>query len=63
MNMKMSDLLTMLRANWLTILLLAAAVVAFLYLPSRSSPVASVDEVEQMLTGGQPTVVVFFNNF
>ncbi len=51
-----------LRENWLILLVVGAIAVAFLALRTPSSPVQSVEEVDALLTGGQPTLVEFYSN-
>ncbi len=51
------------RANWLLLLVLAVLAGAFFLLCSQPSDVGSPDELNRMLTAGQPTVVTFYSNF
>jgi hypothetical protein len=51
------------KANWLLLILLALMVGAFIFLRSKPSDVASVDELNGLLSAGQPTVVEFYTNF
>ena len=51
-----------LRENWLFLLILGAIVVAFLALRTPASAVGSVEEVDAVLTDGQPTLVEFYSN-
>lgn len=51
-----------LRDNWLLLLVIGALVVAFLSLRTPASAVASIAEVDAILTDGRPTVVEFFSN-
>lgn len=50
------------RENWLFLLILGAIVIAFLALRTPASAVASVEEVDVVLTDGQPTLVEFYTN-
>ena len=50
------------RENWLFLLVVGGIVVAFLALRTTASPVESVDEVDAILAGGQPTLVEFYSN-
>jgi hypothetical protein len=54
--------LRILRENWLFLLLIGGVLVAFLVLRTPGSAVASVDEVDALLQGGQPTLVEFYSN-
>jgi hypothetical protein len=54
--------LRILRESWLILLILGAVAVAFLVLRTPGSAVASVEEVDTILTGGQPTLVEFYSN-
>jgi hypothetical protein len=51
-----------LRQNWLVLLVVAAVAVAFLVLRTPASAVGSVAEVDEILTGGQPTLLEFYAN-
>jgi len=51
------------KANWLLLILLALMVGAFIFLRSKPSDVASVDELNGLLSAGQPTVIEFYTNF
>lgn len=51
-----------LRENWVTLLILVGLPLAWLTLRSPGTPLGSVDEFEQSLRTGQPTVVDFFSN-
>ena len=51
-----------LRQNWLVLLVVGALAVAFMVLRTPASAVASVAEVDAILTGGQPTLVEFYSN-
>jgi len=55
-------ILLVLRNNWLFFLIVGAVAVAFWALRTSPTPVASVDEVQAMLEGGQPTLVEFYSN-
>jgi hypothetical protein len=50
------------RENWLFLLIIGALAVAFLSLRTPGSDVASLDEVDALLSGGQPTIVEFYSN-
>lgn len=50
------------RSNWLLLLMLGAIGIAYLALRTPASPVASVAEVDAVLSGGQPALVEFFSN-
>jgi hypothetical protein len=51
------------RDNWLLLLVVAVLASAFFLLRSQPSDVGSPDDLNRMLTGGQPTVVTFYSNF
>jgi len=51
------------KANWLLLIVLVLMASAFIFLRSRPSNVASVDELDGLLAAGQPTVVEFYSNF
>ena len=50
------------RENWSTILLITGLIAAYLVLRTPQSDIASVEEFQQRLAQGQPTVVEFYNN-
>ena len=54
--------LQLLRDNWLLLLIVGALAVAFMALRTPASDVASLDEMDALLTSGQPTVVEFYSN-
>lgn len=51
-----------LKANWLLLIILALFLAAFVFLRSKPSQVASLDELNGLLSAGQPTVVEFYSN-
>jgi len=51
------------KANWLLLSVLALVLAAFIFLRSKPSQVASLDELNGLLSSGQPTVVEFYSNF
>jgi hypothetical protein len=51
-----------LRENWLLLLVIGALVLAFLFLRTPGSAVASVEEVDAILQNGRPTLVEFYSN-
>ncbi len=51
------------RDNWLLLLVLAVLAGAFFLLRSQPTDISSADELNQMLTSGRPTVVMFYSNF
>ena len=55
-------LVRLLRENWLLLLIVGAVAIAFLALRTPSSDVASLEEVDAILTDGQPTLVEFYSN-
>ncbi len=57
-----ASFLGLLRDNWLFLLIIGALAVAFLVLRTPASDVASLAEVDAILTSGQPTVVEVFSN-
>jgi len=50
------------RENWSTILLITGLIVAYLVLRTPQSDIASVEEFQQRLAQGRPTVVEFYSN-
>lgn len=58
----MEGLARTLRQNWLVLLIVGALATAFVVLRTPASAVASVAEVDAILTGGQPTLVEFYSN-
>ena len=48
--------------SWLVLLILGAVAVALLVLRTPASAVSSIDEVDAVLNGGQPTMVEFYSN-
>ena len=59
----MMQLTTWAKANWLLLIFLGLIVGAFIFLRHRPSNVASLDELDEVLSAGQPTVVEFYSNF
>jgi hypothetical protein len=51
------------RANWLLLVFLVLIAAAFIFLRSKPSNVASLNELDGLLSTGQPTVVEFYSNF
>ena len=52
----------LLRENALCMGFLAVIIVGFLVLRTRGAKVASLDEFDALISGGQPIVVEFFSN-
>jgi uncharacterized membrane-anchored protein YhcB (DUF1043 family) len=50
------------RENWLFLVVIAGIIVGFLGLRTTASAVGSVQEVDAILTNGQPTLVEFYSN-
>jgi len=50
------------RTNWSTLLILGGLLAAWLFLQTRSTPLASFEEFEQRVQAGQPVVAVLFSN-
>jgi len=50
------------RENWLTFLVLAVLVLAFMALRTRPTEVASSEALLGSLAGSQPTLVEFYSN-
>ena len=59
MNPKVMNLL---RENALFLGFLAVLIVGFLVLRTRGSRLASLDEFDALIAGGQPVVVEFYSN-
>lgn len=55
-------LVKILRENWLLLLVIGGILLAFLFLRTTGSAVASVEEVDAVLQNGQPTLVEFYSN-
>ncbi len=51
------------KANWLLFIFLAMIASAFILLRSKPSNVASLNELDGLLSSGEPTVVEFYSNF
>ena len=51
------------KANWLLLIFLALIASAFMFLRSKPSNVASLNDLDGLLSAGQPTVVEFYSNF
>jgi hypothetical protein len=51
------------KANWFLLIFLALIASAFMFLRSKPSNVASLNELDGLLSAGQPTVVEFYSNF
>jgi hypothetical protein len=51
------------KANWLLLIFLAIIASAFIFLRSKPSDVESLNELDGLLSTGQPTVVEFYSNF
>ena len=51
-----------LRENWLFLLVVGGIVATFLALRTPASRVGSIDQVDAILHGGQPTLVEFYSN-
>jgi hypothetical protein len=50
------------KANALLLIVLALFVGAFIFLRSKPSDVTSLDELDGLVSAGQPTVVEFYSN-
>ena len=59
----MMQIATWAKANWLLLIVLGLIVGAFIFLRHRPSNVASLEELDGLLSAGQPTVVEFYSNF
>ena len=59
----MIELTAWAKANWLLLIVLGLIVGAFIFLRHRPSNVASLEELDGLLSAGQPTVVEFYSNF
>jgi hypothetical protein len=51
------------KANWLLLIFLALITSAFIFLRSKPSNVTSLNELDGLLSAGEPTVVAFYSNF
>ena len=51
------------KANWLLLIFLTLIAGTFIFLRSKPSNVASLNELDGLLSAGQPTVVEFYSNF
>jgi hypothetical protein len=54
---------TWVKENWVLIAFVAVIATAFVVLRSKPSDVSTLNELDQMLASGQPTVVSFYSNF
>ena len=59
----MIQLTTWAKANWLLLIVMGLIAGAVIFLRHRPSNVASLDELDGLLSAGQPTVVEFYSNF
>ncbi len=59
----MIDVSTWIKANWLLLAFLVLVASAFILLRSKPSNLASLDELNEVLSADQPTVVEFYSNF
>jgi hypothetical protein len=58
----MQRILRLLRENWLILLVVGAIAIAFFTLRTPGSDIASIAEIDTILTDGQPTLVEFYSN-
>jgi hypothetical protein len=49
--------------NWITLLVLAGLVAAFVLLRSSPTELADADEFDAILTNGKPAIVEFYSNY
>ncbi len=59
----MIEVSTWIKANWILLTFLALVGSAFILLRSKPSDLASLDELNGVLSADQPTVVEFYSNF
>ena len=59
----MIETVAWIKGNWLLLAFLALIAVAFIVLRSKPSDVDSLEELNGVLTTGQPTVIEFYSNF
>jgi hypothetical protein len=59
----MIEISTWIKANWLLLAFLVLVASAFILLRSKPSDLASLDELDGVLSADQPTVVEFYSNF
>jgi hypothetical protein len=59
----MIEVSTWIKANWLLLAFLVLVASAFILLRSKPSDLASLDELNGVLSADQPTVVEFYSNF
>jgi hypothetical protein len=59
----MIEVSTWIKVNWLLLTFLALVASAFILLRSKPSDLASLDELNGVLSADQPTVVEFYSNF
>jgi hypothetical protein len=57
-----AKILTILRENWLFLLVVGGIIIAFLAFRTPASAVGSIAEVDNLLQAGQPTLVEFYSN-
>lgn len=50
------------RDNWLALSIIAVVIVAYLLLRTRPSDLTSLQELDNVISGGQPTLVEFYSN-
>lgn len=56
---RLSDLI---RENWLLVAFLGLVIVGFLTLRTPATPIESEQELQKMLSSGQPTLLEFYSN-
>ena len=59
----MSGVVAWIKVNWLLLFILTLIAGAFLLLSSQPSDIKSLDALDGILAGGQPTVMTFYSNF
>jgi hypothetical protein len=59
----MIEVSTWIKANWLLLAFLVLVASAFILLRTKPSNLASLDELNGVLSADQPTVVEFYSNF
>jgi len=57
-----AKLISLLRENALFLSFLAVLVIGFLFLRTRGTRLASLEEFDALIAGGEPVVVEFYSN-
>jgi len=62
MNQLTNRLLNFLRENWLLLTFLGLLAVGFFTLRTKATPIESEQELQDILSSGQPVLIEFYSN-